>query len=91
MDALKDYLKSLAGDDGREKFASLCETTFGHLRNVMYGLRPCSAELAVLIERNSGGAVTRKDLRPSDWHRIWPELIGTKGAPKPKAAAKESA
>lgn len=21
-------------------------------------------------------------LRPADWHRIWPELIGTKGAPR---------
>lgn len=28
------------------------------------------------------------DLRPADWHRIWPELIGTPGAPAvPEAAA----
>ncbi len=24
----------------------------------------------------------RWDLRPNDWHLIWPELIGTDGAPK---------
>ena len=26
------------------------------------------------IETATGGAVTRRDLRPNDWHRIWPEL-----------------
>jgi DNA-binding transcriptional regulator YdaS (Cro superfamily) len=26
-------------------------------------------------------AVRRWDMRPDDWHRIWPELIGTEGAP----------
>lgn len=26
------------------------------------------------IERATCGAVTRRDLRPDDWHRIWPEL-----------------
>ena len=28
----------------------------------------------VAIERATGGAVTRRDLRPDDWHLIWPEL-----------------
>lgn len=26
------------------------------------------------IERATGGAVTRRDLRPDDWAQIWPEL-----------------
>jgi len=26
------------------------------------------------IERATNGAVTRRDLRPDDWHLIWPEL-----------------
>jgi DNA-binding transcriptional regulator YdaS (Cro superfamily) len=29
---------------------------------------------AVLIERATGGLVSRQDLRPDDWQRIWPEL-----------------
>lgn len=33
------------------------------------------------IERITGGAVCRWHLRPHDWHHIWPELIGTEGAP----------
>lgn len=28
----------------------------------------------VAIERATNGAVTRRDLRPTDWHLIWPEL-----------------
>jgi DNA-binding transcriptional regulator YdaS (Cro superfamily) len=31
-------------------------------------------EHCATIERATGGAVTRKDLRPDDWARIWPEL-----------------
>lgn len=26
------------------------------------------------VEAATGGAVTRRDLRPGDWQRIWPEL-----------------
>lgn len=33
------------------------------------------------LEAASKGAVRRWDLRPDDWHRIWPELVGTDGAP----------
>lgn len=27
------------------------------------------------IERATEGAVSRRDLRPDDWQRIWPELV----------------
>lgn len=70
---LKTHLQTLTAED-REALARLCRTTLGHLRNVMYGYRPCSAELAADIERATGGTVTRKDMRPDDWQRIWPEL-----------------
>jgi DNA-binding transcriptional regulator YdaS (Cro superfamily) len=43
--------------------------------------RAAAPELAVRIEQVTGGAVMRWDLRPDDWHRIWPELIGQAGAP----------
>ncbi|MDS1141738.1 helix-turn-helix domain-containing protein [Pusillimonas sp. SM2304] len=39
------------------------------------GRRKTPAEQCAAIERATGGAVTRKDLRPDDWHRIWPELV----------------
>jgi DNA-binding transcriptional regulator YdaS (Cro superfamily) len=28
------------------------------------------------IEAYTAGAVTRRDMRPDDWRRIWPELAG---------------
>jgi DNA-binding transcriptional regulator YdaS (Cro superfamily) len=27
------------------------------------------------IEQITGGAVSRRRLRPDDWHRIWPDLV----------------
>lgn len=37
------------------------------------GRRPGAAN-CVAIEKATDGKVTRKDLRPDDWHLIWPEL-----------------
>lgn len=33
------------------------------------------------IEEIPGCPVKRWNLRPDDWYRIWPELVGKKGAP----------
>lgn len=83
---LKAFLSEMAAE-ARDEFARNCATTRGHLQNVMYGIRPCAPELAVQVEKMSHGAVRRWDLRPDDWHRIWPELIGQPGAPADKAVA----
>lgn len=39
------------------------------------------ADEAVRVEQALGGRIRRWDLRADDWHRIWPELIGSAGAP----------
>jgi DNA-binding transcriptional regulator YdaS (Cro superfamily) len=39
-----------------------------------YADRKPGPEYCVAIERETGGKVTRKDLRPDDWQAIWPEL-----------------
>jgi DNA-binding transcriptional regulator YdaS (Cro superfamily) len=70
---LKDYLTSLAGAEKRVQFADVCGTTAGHLRNCIYERKNPSPALCVAIWRNSGGKVTRQELR-SDWAEIWPEL-----------------
>ena len=36
--------------------------------------RPVPPERCVELERATDGVVTRQDLRPEDWQRIWPEL-----------------
>ena len=71
---LKEFLKTLPSEAERDAFAGRCETSLGHLRNVMYGYKPCGPELAVCIERESNRVVTRIELCPATWHRIWPEL-----------------
>ena len=38
------------------------------------GKRNISAEKCSEIELVTNGEVTRKDLRPNDWHLVWPEL-----------------
>lgn len=38
------------------------------------GVRQVPIERAVQIEMATDGVVTRRDLRPDDWHVIWPEL-----------------
>lgn len=45
------------------------------------GTRPVPEKAAVAIERATGGEVMRWDLRTADWFEIWPELIGSPGAP----------
>jgi DNA-binding transcriptional regulator YdaS (Cro superfamily) len=57
------------------------------MRNVASGARSLAPEQCVLVERQSGAQVRRWDLRPNDWHRIWPELIDTPGAPPVPADA----
>ncbi len=46
------------------------------------GDRPLPPQLCVQLERASEGVVKRWHIRPDDWHLIWPELIGTEGAPQ---------
>ncbi len=48
------------------------------------GHRPVPVQFCHAIEVATGGAVTRKQLRPDDWHRIWPETPkATKRRAKP--------
>jgi hypothetical protein len=83
VEQLLAYIKSLPDEDVRREFAGRCGgTSIGHLRNIAYGQAKCSAELAALVDLESGGAVRRWHLRPLDWYRIWPELIGADGAPR---------
>lgn len=83
---LSDYLKPLSATE-RAELAGRAGTSWLHLRNIAYSGKSCGYPLAVAIERESRGAVRRWDLRPSDWHLIWPELIGAEGAPQVPAVA----
>lgn len=80
MDHLKSHWKTLSHEQ-REAFASRCNSTVGHIQNVMYGVRPCSAELAVAMELESGGALACEETASQlSWVRIvdktWPHKGG---------------
>ena len=84
---LRAYLDSLPRGQ-TTVFASRCGISPVYLSQIAAGQdkREASPVLCVVIERASGDAVMRWDLRPDDWHLIWPELIGADGAPAVPAA-----
>ena len=45
--------------------------------SIALGGRPVPAEHGAAIERATGGQVTRQELFPDTWARIWPELVPT--------------
>ena len=79
---LRAFLDSLPRG-GSAEFARKadCSTVYLSQLAARQNGREPSPELCVVIERESSYQVRRWDLRPNDWHLIWPELIHTKGAP----------
>lgn len=56
------------------------------------GKRRLPVEYIPTLERLAGFAVRRWQIRPNDWWLIWPELIGTEGAPPvPAEEARDAA
>lgn len=72
---IKTYLSK--NGTSQSEFAERIGVSQGMVWQWLQGLRPVSPTLCVLIEKESSGAVTRKDLRPDDWKQIWPELAGS--------------
>ncbi len=70
---LKDYLLA----EGRGAGSSLrraLEVPASLISDWANENRPIPIERCAAIEQATNGAVTRQDLRPDDWHKIWPEL-----------------
>lgn len=63
------WLKTVDEDQARAM-----GTTVSYLRLIAYGHKRPSAKLSTTIEKATCGQVTRKELRPNDWHEIWPEI-----------------
>lgn len=71
---LKTYI-STAERGTAAKLAAALGVSPSYLSQMTAGSSPISPERCVAIERATDSSVTRKDLRPNDWHLIWPELI----------------
>lgn len=74
MEELLAYLNSL-DKPARRVFCGDIGTSEGYLRKAIHIGGRFKAELCAAIEAASCGAVTRKQLRPEDWARAWPELV----------------
>lgn len=75
---LSDYLSN----QGHGAATRLAKEIGGYSSDVSdwcTGARQVPLEHCVAIEQATKGQVTRKDLRPDDWERIWPELSEKEG------------
>jgi DNA-binding transcriptional regulator YdaS (Cro superfamily) len=73
---LREYLSQ---ERGRQ--AALAKAINAHAPDLSRwadGSRPIPIQYGPVIERETGGAVTRKEMFPDDWERIWPELAEPK-------------
>ena len=70
---LKTYLSQLERG-GAAELAENLSISPSFLSQISSGTCAVSPERCVEIEQATNGEVTRKDLRPDDWERIWPEL-----------------
>lgn len=57
------------------KLATALGISPSYLSQLASGQSPISPERCVLIERHTGGLVTRRDLCPDNYLAIWPELV----------------
>ncbi|ADG20367.1 hypothetical protein BC1002_6526 [Paraburkholderia atlantica] len=77
-------LKTYFGSSERgtaKKLASSIGVSQSFLSQMASGLSPISQERCFLIEQATAGAVARWDLKPHNWHKLWPELVGAPGSP----------
>lgn len=85
---LKTYLTQ---ERGRQ--AALAKAIGAHAPDLSRwadGSRPIPIQYGAAIEKETHGAVTRKEMFPDDWERIWPELADVSAAAQPSAESRAS-
>lgn len=73
---LNTYLSN-AGEGAAARLAAKIGVSPALISQWRLGVRPIPAKRCPAIELATEGKVTRRDLRPSDWSSIWPELAAT--------------
>jgi DNA-binding transcriptional regulator YdaS (Cro superfamily) len=91
---LIDYVKGRGSQRSLAQKLSITPVLISQWANE---LRPVPPERCVEIEVATKGEVSRKDLRPNDWQKIWPELAAPKSrratdpTPEPGRAGRQPA
>ena len=70
---LRKYIDTLERGKAKE-LAEVLEVSRSYLSQMASGKTAISPARCVDIEIATNRVVTRKDLRPNDWFKIWPEL-----------------
>lgn len=71
---LRKYIDTLERGKAKE-LAEVLEVSSSYLSQMASGKTAISPARCVDIENATNRVVTRKDLRPNDWFKIWPELL----------------
>lgn len=86
FEALRAYLNELKPTDQR-KFAKRCKTSVGYLRKAISTKPEIDVQLAAALDRESGGRVDCRRLRPGvDWEYLAAKQ-GNSGGSEQMAAA----
>ena len=78
---LKSWLSAEHGRAGR--LAKSLGVPSSFVSAMADGRKPVPVVHGAAIEAFTGGAVTRQQLFPNDWRRIWPELAACEAASPP--------
>lgn len=76
---LRDYLDASPRGTAK-RLAEKLRVSPSFLSQMAAGTSAISTDRAVLIERETGGAVHRRDIYPNDWIEHWPELADREAA-----------
>ena len=71
-------IRTFIGSAERGKSAAIARAVGVHpvmISQWSNGLKPVPVDRCAMLERATDGAVTRRDLRPTDWWVHWPELV----------------
>ena len=72
MEKLKNWLDEKNGRGS--ELAKALRVPASFVSKMSSGEKPIPIHHMAAIESFTAGAVTRRDMRPTDFHRIWPEL-----------------
>lgn len=89
---MRQLLSYLLAERGRmARVAAEVGVSPAYLSQVANGNRPVPVERAAELEKACAGQVPRWCMFPTNWHLIWPELVGAEGAPAvPQSPAVEA-
>lgn len=87
---LTEYIES-GGRGAAKRLAEAISCTPTEVSDWLNDKRPVPHARCVAIEQATAGAVTRQDLRPDDYGKLWPELAESTTNPEQTAQPGQAA